>query len=390
MKGRSLLLSSAVLALVGCGGDDGGSVSGVWVGEYTGVVQGDTVVGVQIGALQTGQGKGPICLEINQNGAQLSGKAWVAGYIWGGNYSGTVSGSTFTGQVNGETLNSNNVTVNFDGNVSGDQISGTVTVEVTDPATSTTTTYTYDVTLTKKTNKSSCGWASRGLVDAFATALGSASGDTGLGTVLASFITQVPRVDVSIDGGPLQNWWVCIWEVREYNYDSFCNINVTKEYTVGGIINDQTFNQAIGWYVEELNNLNSPPHYIGLDIDLLSRNVNIQGLSSTTSLFAGYFDFSNLSNSFTANGGTEDVYQTQGTTLDPNTSPFYVSDCILDNQDNQYYQYKVWMTTINDFCITFNTTTPTNRSASAPPDACTGTETVDALYIEKVPCDCPS
>lgn len=98
MKGRTFLLSSALVILVGCGGGGGGggeTISGVWEGSYT----------EQLSTLQTKEAqKGPICLEISQNGAQVSGKAWVSGYLWGEGYSGTVSGNTFTGQVSGQDL----------------------------------------------------------------------------------------------------------------------------------------------------------------------------------------------------------------------------------------------------------------------------------------------
>ncbi|EDP76389.1 hypothetical protein [Hydrogenivirga sp. 128-5-R1-1] len=362
MRVKYLVLSSALIAAAGCGGGGGGggeTISGVWKGEYTGSAP-------TSGATP----KGPICLEINQNGAQVSGSAWVSGYIWSGSYSGTVSGNTFTGQVSGKDLNNNDVTVSFDASVSGNNITGRVTVTVGSQ------TQTYNITLEKESDPN-CGWANRDLASAFGQALGNASGSSSLGTALASFITSVPQVNVSIDGSPPQNWWVCIWEVRERDASK----TPTKEYTIGGIIEDQNFSKGIGWYVEESSNLNSVPHYIGLDSNLNSRNVNVTNLNGSVPKVAGYFDFL-TSSLFMADGGVEDVYKTSGTSLPANSDPFYVSEC--DSATNT--QYKVWMTTINDFCITFNTTTPANRSASAPPDACTGTAKVDALYIEKVTC----
>jgi len=365
----SVALLSA-FALIGCsspsGGDGGGgaTISGVWQGSYTGPSP-------TSGAAP----QGPICLQINQSGTQVNGKAWISGYLWNVNYTGTLSGSSLTGSFSGQDLNGNTVNVDYNFSVSGNNITGKVTITIG------SNTYTYDVSLTKSTSKSDCGWASRELANAFGRALGNASGNSALGTALASFITEVPRVNVRINGTDYQNWWVCIWEVREKDSSG----TPTREYTLGGIIDDQTLQGAIGWYVVEesgTGDLNSPPHFIGLASDHSQRTVSFTDLGGSSPKVAGYYDFQSLLNSFTADGNNnDDKYQTDGTSLNSGSQPFFVSEC--DSSTNT--QFKVWMTTINNFCITFNNTT-FSRSASAPPDACTVKETVPALYIEKVAC----
>ena len=351
MKGRSILLSSAVLALVGCGGDDGGSVSSVWEGQYY----------VALGVSQLGDSPtGPICLEITQNGAQVSGKAWVAGYLWGGSYSGTLSGSTFTGQVSGSDLNNSNVTVEFDGLVSGNQMNGTVTINGQP----------YDVTLTKKTDKSSCGWASRRLVETFGLALGSAiSGDpsnpNSLGYTLASFITQVPRVNVKVDNQTYQNWWACIWEVRDKTGGT------PSEYTLGGIIDTDNFSRLAGWYVKTA----SPS--IGVDVSLNPQTVNAS-LDNTNNP-ALYTDGTLI---FLANGAN-DTYYNDRTQVSSN-NPFYVSPCIGG------IQYQVYMSEISSFYIKFDGigNDSNTHTFESPPNASLTNQNnnIPALYIEVVSC----
>jgi len=355
MRTKTLVagLSAVSLALLACGGgggDGGGeSISGVWKGEYT----------AQLSSKAGDSPKGPICLEITQNGAQVSGKAWVSGYVWESSYSGTVSGNTFTGQVSGQDLNNQSVTVNFDGNVSGNQISGTVKIG----------NQTYNITLTKDTNKSSCGWANRALAAAFGQALGSAiSGNTGnpnqLGYTLASFITEVPRVDVKVDNQTYQDWWACIWEIRDKTGGT------PSEYTVAGIIDTSNFSRMAGWYVKTA----SPS--IGVDTSLNSQTVNASLDKNNNP--AVYTDGTLT---FFADG-TGDTYYNSGTQV--SGDPFYVSPC------SGGVQYKVWMSKISSFYIKFDGagTDLKTHSFESPPGASSTTQNnnIPALYIEKVSC----
>ena len=364
--GKFLAITTALcssLLIFGCssggGGNGGGQTTEVWIGNYSGSAP-------TSGDAPTGK----ICLKLTQNGAQVTGSAWVAGWLWKADFSGTLTNNTqLSGSASGQDLEGNNITVDYNLTISGNTITGSITVNGA-------TTYNFSVNLQKDPNKTDCGWASRELANAFADALGSASSNPDLGTALASFITEVPRVDVKIDGTTYQQWWACIWEVRKKDSSG----NPTMEYTIGGIIDDQSFQKAIGWYVED-DNLSDTNYFIGLDKNLNSRNVNVSGLNTSNPRGAAFLDFWNAFNYFTADGGTEDVYKTSGTQVTPNSDPFFVSKC--DPSTNT--QYKVWMTTINNFCIKFDTT-PTNRSASAPPNACTETVSIPALYIEEVAC----
>ncbi|RLJ71392.1 hypothetical protein BCF55_1694 [Hydrogenivirga caldilitoris] len=361
MSGKRLLagVSLVSLALFGCGGGGGGgeTISGVWEGSYTD----------QSGPTSGSPAEGPICLEINQNGAQVTGKAWVSGYIWGGSYSGTASGTTFTGQVSGNDLNDQSVTVNFDGNISGDKISGTVTIG----------SKTYNINLDKK-SKSNCGWASRELALAFGRALGGAisgnpSSPDPTGNILASFITVVPRVDVKVDTQTYQNWWACIWEIRDTTGGT------PSEYTVAGIVDTTTFSRFAGWYVS-----NATPS-IGLKDS--SSNYQAQQVDATLGNSGDVALYTDGTLTFFSDG-TSDTYFNNGTQLQAGSNPFYVSPCDPDTGT----QYKVWMTNISSFYIKFDGpgTDFQNHSFESPPGASntppSTNDEIPALYIEKVSC----
>ncbi len=368
MRSRKLILglSAASLTLFGCGGDGGGeNVAGVWIGNYT----------VQLSSQQTGNApKGPVCLELTQNGSQVSGKGWVGGYLWESNFNGTISGNAFRGTVTGQTLGNSQITVNFDGTVTSNQISGTVTVNGN----------TYNVNLSKDENKTECGWASRELVFAFGEALGRAYGgsDDHFVRQLISFISEVPTIDVNINGQTYQNWWACIWEIRNKVTPSS-----PTEITLGAIINPQKLdpNGNIEFAMWQL--YNTDPN-IGLDINFSSQpiNENFDSSAPGTGSNGAYYVYRYAPGSskyILLDATLDDEYKNEGTVL--SGEPFFVSECLGTSQ------YKVWMTQI-PFYVRFSGdymdsgTRIGNGSFSSPPNAPASTVTIPALYIEVNQC----
>lgn len=343
--------SFAVAFFVSCGGGGGGSssssgVSGVWEGSY----QISTYSGVV---------KYPVCLEINQSGGSLSGKGWIGGSLWKENIIGSISGNSVNMSLSGNDTFNNHVDVNIDANVVANRMTGTLTKNSSN--------FNLDV---RKTSKSSCNWADKNLVDAFARNLSRAitnNPDDSSGKILASFITMVPFVDVKINGTTYNDWWICIWEVRD-------NVN-HKEYTVASIIDISSGDKGVYWYVND-DDLHNPPYYIGLDTSYNSRLVNITGLnnfSADPNKVAAYGNFS-TSFFFFANGGPEDVYHNDGTSL--MGTAFWEGAC------NSGAKTKVFMTEI-PFYLYFDNG---SNSVAAPPNAPSSTVTVPALYVEINPC----
>ena len=344
--------SFAVAFFVSCGGGGGGSssssgVSGVWEGSY----QVSTYSGVV---------KYPVCLEINQSGGSLSGKGWIGGSLWKEDISGSIAENSVDMSLSGNDTFNNPVNVNINANVVANRMIGTLTKNSSN--------FNLDV---RKTSKSGCNWADKNLVDAFARNLSRAIAndpDNSAGKILASFITMVPFVDVKINGTTYNDWWICIWEVRD-------NVN-HKEYTVASIIDISSGDKGVYWYVND-NNLTDTTYYIGLNTSYNSRLVNITGLtdfSTNPNKVAAYGDFS-TSTIFFADGGSEDVYHNNGTSL--MGAAFWEGAC------NSGAKTKVFMTEI-PFYLYFDD--GFGHSVAAPPNAPSFTVTVPALYVEINPC----
>lgn len=362
MKRKFLSIATALISsafIFGCSagggnGDSGSKTTEVWIGSYTGSSP-------SLGSAPTGK----ICLSFSKNGAQVTGDVWVAGWLWGENFSGTITANDtqLSGSATGHDLNGNTVTVNFDLSISGNTITGTVTINGT-------TTYNFNVSLQKDTTKTECGWAERGLANDFAQILGGAiSGDPNspdpLGRVLASFITEVPRVDVKVDGKTYQKWWVCIWEVRDKT------TTPASEYTVAGIIDTNSTPRGMaGWYVR-----NATPS-IGVDDTLSPQPVNASlDISGDPAVYSDdFFKFSA--------DGTGDTYFNNGTQV--SGDPFFVSPCVGGTQ------YKVWMSRISSFYVKFGGPGNDfqNHTFESPPDASSTNQNtnIPALYIEKDNC----
>lgn len=349
LKVVSIILAFfGLITMYGCesGPTEGGETTEVWEGNYTGSASGSGT-----------NPQGPLCLEITRSGGQVSGNAWISGYLWEVSLSGNVTGNTISGKASGKDLTGKTITVNFTLNVSVNTMSGTIQVD--DGINS----WSFDVNLEKKTTKTKCGWASRELALAFATALGNASGDNALGSALASFITRVPTVEVEIDGKIQdQDWWACIWEVRD-------NVNST-EFTLGAIIElSPPFQRKAGWYVQT-----GTPGSIGVDTSLNSQEVNASlGTSGNQAAYlGGTFSF--------AADGTNDNYYNGGTQVGNSPQLIFVSQC------SGGVQYKVYMTTISSFYIRFNGlgTDSINHTFESPSDASSlnQNQNVEALYIQ--------
>ena len=339
----------------GGNGDSGGQTTEVWVGSYTGPSPSS-------GSAPTGR----ICLSFKKNGAHVTGSVWVAGWIWKEDFSGTITANNtqLSGRATGRDLNGNTVTVDFNLSVSGNTITGTVTINGTN----------FNVSLQKDSTKSECGWAERRLANDFAQILGGAiSGDPNspdpLGRVLASFITEVPRVDVKVDGKTYQKWWACIWEVRDRT------TTPTTEYTVAGIIDTLSVpSRMAGWYVK-----NATPS-IGVadtpSLDPQDVNATLDGSNDPAVYTDGTLSF--------IADGTGDKYFNNGTSV--KGDPFFVSPC------DGGTQYKVWMSEISSFYIKFDgpslSLPSTNHSFESPPNASSTNQNtkIPALYIEKVTC----
>ena len=361
MMGKFLAITTALcssLLIFGCssggGGNGGGQTTEVWIGNYSGSAP-------TSGDAPTGK----ICLKLTQNGAQVTGSAWVAGWLWKADFSGTLTNNTqLSGSASGQDLEGNNITVDYNLTISGNTITGSITVNGA-------TTYNFSVNLQKDPNKTDCGWASRELANAFAQALGGAisgnpSSPNPLGNELAAFITEVPKVNVKIDGNTYPDWWACIWEVRDRT------TTPATEYTVAGIIDTSNVQRMAGWYVQ-----NSTPN-IGVDSSLGQQIVNASLDNSNNP--AVYTDGTLI---FAADG-SGDTYFNNGTRV--SGDPFFVSPCVSGTQ------YKVWMSEITSFYIKFDgpsfSLTPTNHSFESPPNASSSNQNtnIPALYIEKVTC----
>ncbi len=331
-----------------CGSGNGvySSINGVWEGSY----QISTYSGVV---------KYPVCLEINQSGNSLSGKGWIGGSLWKEDISGSIFGNSVDISLTGYDTFDNPVNISINTNVIANRMTGTLTKNSSN--------FNLDI---RKTSKSSCNWADKNLVDAFARNLSRAIADNPddiSGKILSSFITMVPSISLKINGTIYSNWWIGIWEVRD-------NIH-NNEYTVASIINITSGDKGVYWYVND-DNLTDTTYYIGLNTSYNSRLVNITGLtdfSTNPNKVAAYGDFS-TSTIFFSDGGFEDIYHNNGTIL--------TETAFLETECNAGSKTKVFMTEI-PFYLYFDNG---SNSVAVPPEAPFATETVQALYVEINPC----
>ena len=325
----SLLMAGYFLTACGGGGTSPANVKGVWMGAYT-AGDGTTI---------------PVCLELNQSGSSLSGRAYVAGTLYNVNFSGTVSGNTFSGNISGTSLSNQQVTVQFSGTVSANSISGNVTV------TSGSSSYSFTLKL-DKTTTSTCGWASQDVVQQFASFLGGVLNNADAGLALASVITSLPTVDVKVNGNQKNGWYVCIWEIRD-------KVNAT-EYSVGAFVNPSlTEGAAFAAKVIGLDS-NRNPQVVS---SFLDPNINEGAV------------YVNGTNTFKSDGINDSYQNATGTTLS-STNPYYVSPC------SGGIRYRAWMGEF-DFSLSFDWTTPSSGSFVAPP---TGTKRIPSVYIEAEAC----
>ncbi len=329
------------------GGEGSVDITGVWSGTFSPISSTETQY----------TPKGTACIEFNQSDSSVSGKSWISGVLWGEDFSGNFDGNNLTVTISGKNLSNENVEINIDGSLSDNNtITGTVTFNGKD----------YEFTISK-TDKQNCGWADRDLAVAFGYVLGSAiSGDNNnpdqFGYILASFITEIPKADVKVDNNVYQDWWVCIWEVKD---------NTTSEkYTLGGIIETTQYKKTAGWYTDD----------IGLDDSRNSKEitVSLQNLQTSSINFAGYIDNTTTPPFIFGSDGSNDTYYNQGTTI--NGEPFFVSEC------NTGKQYVVWMSEI-PFYLKFDganiANSAENHSFESPPNPSnTNLNAVPSLYIE--------
>ncbi|GEM_PF-5218582 len=327
------------------------SISGVWSGTYS---QTSTL------ASDTTTPRGPICLEISQNGTNVSGKGWVSGVLWGENFSGTVTGNSFSGTISGKDIGGNNISVSFSGTITSNQISGTVTVS------SGSTSATYNISLNKDSAKSNCGWAGRDVALAFGQALGSAiSGDPNSpssdGYIFASFITEVPKVNVKVDVTEYQDWWACVWEIRDKT--------TSAEQTLGAIISPD-LTKITAWKINDggqdigLNASDQPASFSNPLAPATGADAFYTDVASTPALL------------FQADGrGSDDQYFNNGTQLG---QPFYVSPCMSGKR------YTVYMTEL-PFYLKFSGTGTdlSSHTFETPPNPSnTNLNNIPSLYIE--------
>ncbi len=329
----SLLMAGYFLTACGGGGTSPANVKGVWMGAYT-AGDGTTI---------------PVCLELDQSGSSLSGRAYVAGTLYNVNFSGTVSGNTFSGNISGTSLSNQQVTVQFSGTVSANSISGNVTV------TSGSSSYSFTLKL-DKTTASTCGWASQDVVQQFASFLGGVLNNADAGLALASVITSLPTVDVKVNGNQKNGWYVCIWELRD-------KVNAT-EYSVGAFVNPSLTEGAA-----------FAAKVIGLD-----SNRNPLPVSSSFDLAGERGLYINRSTNYSFSSDGADSYQNAtGTTLS-STNPYYVSPC------SGGVRYRAWMGEF-DFSLSFDGSAtgsgPNPGFFIAPP---TGTKRIPSVYIEAEAC----
>ena len=328
----SVLTAGYFLTACGGGGTSPANVKGVWMGAYT-AGDGTTI---------------PVCLELDQSGSSLSGKAYVAGTLYNVNFSGTVSGNTFSGNISGTSLSNQQVTVQFSGTVSANSLSGNVTVI------SGSNSYSFTLKL-DKTTTSTCGWASQDVVQVFASFLGGVSSPEA-GLALASVITSLPTVDVVVNGNQKNGWYVCIWELRD-------KVNAT-EYSIGAFVNPSLTEGAA-----------FAAKAIGLD-----SNRNPQPVSSTLDLTGEGAVYMNKATNYSFSSDGADSYQNAtGTTLS-SSNPYYVSPC------SNGVRYKAWMGEF-DFSLSFDGSAtgsgPNPGFFMAPP---TGTKRIPSVYIEAEAC----
>ncbi len=358
VQALSILLTVIFASCSGGGGggngDTGGeegviNLTGVWSGSYS-------LSPIDAAAAQYSP-KGQVCIEFNQSNNSVTGKSWVSGLLWGENFNGNFDGNNLTGTISGMNLNNENISISINSSLSDNNtITGTVTVDGKD----------YDFEITK-TDKQECGWADRDLALAFGNVLGSTisrdnDNPNPFGYVLASFITEIPKADVKVDSNIYQDWWVCIWEVKDNT--------TTEKYTLGGIVKTSQYNKMAGWYTDDigLDNSNNPKEI----------TINLQNLQTSTINFAGYIDNSVNPPFVFVSDGSNDTYYNKGTTV--NGEPFFVSEC------NAGKQYAVWMSEI-PFYIKFdgpnpNAPTETHSFESPPNPSNTNLNTVPSLYIE--------
>ncbi|ROR34888.1 hypothetical protein [Inmirania thermothiophila] len=369
----ALAMATALLAACGGGGGDGSSGSGADDSGDASSGGGGTateLAGVWKGSYEntsTGE-KGPVCLELSQNGAQVSGKANVALQFWGADVSGELSGDSVSLTASGKDLEDQDVTVTFDGTVTGSAIDGTATVNSTS----------YQVSLTRVASATGCGWADRETVNAFATALGAAlSGDPNSpdskGAVYAALISELPEIRLETDfgdGAATEDAWTCVWEIRD-------NVN-TAEQVLGAVVSKDGSTWA-GWMAANDGDPTDPDPVIGVRAsDRAPRPVKVTALSSGDPAAAVAVQGTKV---FTADGEETDEYRTAGTSGVAGAEPFLVTACEAGQR------YKVWMSEISGLRLTFDGTgIDTGRgSASAPPQAEPDAD-VPALYIEVESC----
>ena len=169
-------------------------------------------------------------------------------------------------------------------------------------------------------------------------------------------------MDVKVDNNTYQDWWVCIWEVRDNTGSADYPV-----YTLGGVVDNIGFTKWAGWYVDD----------IGLNNDKTPKAINkaLLDVNSPSDINkAMYVDLISQPQVIFGSDGTGDSYTNNGTTVE--SEPFYVSEC------NNGKQYKVYMSQI-PFSIIFDgadISTSDPHSFEAP--ATGSTETVPALYIE--------
>jgi len=147
-------------------------MTGVWEGSYQGN-DGST---------------GQICVELNQNNSNLTGKLYIQGQGYAGDITGTVSGNNVTFGVAAG--------VQYQGTVNGNTANGTYDEDDDNQSDGT-----WEIT---KTNKTSCGWVPENVEGNLNEYLG----------IPAGIITEVSTI-TAIDNGNSSDDWYAV--AIEYN-----------------------------------------------------------------------------------------------------------------------------------------------------------------------------
>lgn len=223
-----IFLSIMTIFFLGCSSGSGSDSSNNSQPEYD-------YSGVWEGTWHSTQNssEGIFCLEIQQNGDQVSGTIYL---ITKGEETG------FSGQIteNGFVLAKSG---NWEFTATGDTVQLSGTYQMPDDQ--------GEWTASKNPNKTKCDWASNDVRSYFQNIL-SAAGNQGDAALLASLVTIVPVIDVKINDQTAQDWLACIWEIDD-------QVN-NDRYTLGAVFGKHpglNTNAAFGWTTNVIHQQNS-------------------------------------------------------------------------------------------------------------------------------------